>query len=137
MSQDKKKPQAGQNQSQSQSQSQSDLDPYEIDFLPQFEQGRGPRTPFVNEYGVTIGDHDYESDNSPLEQWTDDTDPSVMAGDQWVHPYKDVGFQTAENRDIFEKGIAPQSGIFTHPDKNVAFDPGDTTTQKQNGEAEA
>ncbi|RTE02247.1 DUF3905 domain-containing protein [Paenibacillus whitsoniae] len=132
MSQEKK-PQAGQKQSQS----QSDLDPYEIEFLPQFEQGRGPRAAFVNEYGVTIGDHDYESDNSPLEQWTDDTDPSVMAGDQWVHPYKDVGFQTAENRDIFEKGIAPQSGIFMHPDKNVAVDPGDTTTQKQNGEAEA
>ncbi|WP_188888553.1 DUF3905 domain-containing protein [Paenibacillus radicis (ex Gao et al. 2016)] len=34
------------------------LDPYEIAFLPQFRKGRGEREPFVNEYGVVIGDHD-------------------------------------------------------------------------------
>ena len=91
----------------------------------------------MNEYGVTIGDHDYESDNSPLEQWTSDTNPEVMAGDQWVHPFKDVGFQSAENRELFEEGIVPQSGIFTHPDKNVAFDAGEATTSKKDDEAEA
>lgn len=130
MSQDHKKPSKS-------AQEQSELDPYEIDFLPQFEQGRGPRVPFVNEYGVTIGDHDYESDNSPLEQWTSDTNPEVMAGDQWVHPFKDVGFQSAENRELFEEGIVPQSGIFTHPDKNVAFVPGEATTSKKDDKAEA
>jgi hypothetical protein len=98
-----------------------ELDPYEIEFLPEFQQGRGPRSPFVNEFGVVIGDHLYESGNSPLEQWTEDTDPNVMAGDQWVHPYKDIGFQTAENRDLFEQGIEPQGGMFTHPDKDVAY----------------
>jgi hypothetical protein len=98
-----------------------DLDPYEIEFLPQFRQGRGPLKPFTNQYGVVIGDHDYVSDKSPLEQWTENTDPSVMAGDQWVHPYKDIGFQTEENRDYFERGIEPQSGIFMHPDKNAAY----------------
>jgi hypothetical protein len=107
-----------------------ELDPYEIEFLPEFEQGRGPRAPFVNEYGVVIGDHIYESANSPLTQWTEDTDPSVMAGDQWVHPYKDIGFQTAENREYFEQGIRPQSGIFMHPDKDVAYG------VKQSGEAD-
>ncbi|MBO9605884.1 MAG: DUF3905 domain-containing protein [Paenibacillaceae bacterium] len=97
------------------------LDPFEIEFLPQFRENRGPEAPFVNEHGVVIGDHDYESPQSPLEQWSADTDPAAMAGDQWVHPFKDIGFQSAENRDLFEKGIAPQSGIFMHPDQNTAY----------------
>jgi hypothetical protein len=100
---------------------QSDLDPFEINFLPQFEQGRGPREPFVNRHGVVIGDHDYESSGSPLMKWDKDTDPSIMAGEEWVHPYKDIGFHTAENRDYFEKGISPQSSIFMHPDKDAAY----------------
>ncbi|SEP11192.1 DUF3905 domain-containing protein [Paenibacillus sp. OV219] len=106
------------------------LDPYEINFLPGFRQGRGPSAPFVNEFGVTIGDHQYESPESPLSQWTEETDPAVMAGDQWVHPFKDIGFMTSENREYFEQGIAPQSGIFMHPDKNVAMgiEEGDSQT---------
>jgi len=99
-----------------------DLDPYEINFLPEFREGRGPREPFVNQYGVVIGDHDYESPQSPLENWSTDTDPSVMAGDEWVHPYKDIGFHSSENRDYFERGIPPQGGIFMHPDKNTAYE---------------
>lgn len=91
------------------------LDPYEIEFRPEFREGRGPKAPFVNDYGVVIGDHDYASPNSPLEQWTEETDPYEMSGDQWVHPYKDIGFRTRENRDLFEKGIAPASGTFMHP----------------------
>lgn len=98
------------------------LDPYEIEFLPKFRQGDEPRGPFVNSQGVVIGDHDYESPNSPLEQWDRNTDPAVMAGDEWVHPYKDIGFHTKENRDYFEKGISPQSGTFMHPDKDVAYE---------------
>jgi hypothetical protein len=99
-----------------------DLDPFEINFLPQFENNRGPRQPFVNQHGVVIGDHDYESLNSPLMQWDKNTDPAIMAGDEWVHPYKDIGFHTAENRDYFEKAIPTQSGIFMHPDKDVAYE---------------
>lgn len=98
------------------------LDPYEIQFRPEFEQGRGPKKAFMNEYGVVIGDHEYESEHSPLQQWSEETDPAVMSGDQWVHPYKDIGFQTEENRDLFEKGILPQGGMFTHPDKDVAYE---------------
>ncbi|MFC5702515.1 DUF3905 domain-containing protein [Cohnella faecalis] len=93
----------------------SELDPFEIEFLPEHRHGRGPRAPFVNEYGVVIGDHDYESAESPLEQWSENTDPAVMSGDQWVHPYKDIGFRTSENRDRFERGIRPFSGVFMHP----------------------
>ncbi|MFE5322631.1 DUF3905 domain-containing protein [Paenibacillus sp. NPDC056579] len=99
----------------------SELDPFEINFLPQFLEGRGPRDPFVNSQGVVIGDHDYESANSPLENWSKNTDPAVMSGDEWVHPFKDVGFHSPENKDYFEKGIAPQTGNFMHADKNVAY----------------
>jgi hypothetical protein len=97
------------------------LDPFEIEFLPQFRKGRGPEEPFVNEHGVIIGDHEYDSPESPLNNWSKDMDPSIMAGDEWVHPFKDIGFHTQENRDYFEKGISPQGGIFMHPDKDVAY----------------
>ena len=90
-------------------------------FYLNINKGEAKKGPYINRYGVVIGDHEYVSANSPLEQWTENTDPAVMAGDQWVHPYKDIGFQTTENRELFEKGIAPQSGIFMHPDKNAAY----------------
>lgn len=99
------------------------LDPFEIEFLPEFREGRGPREPFRNSYGVIIGDHDYESPDSPLEQWSTDTDPSFMSGGEWVHPFKDIGFRTAENRDYFERGIPPKEGIFLHPVLNTAQTP--------------
>jgi hypothetical protein len=101
---------------------EADLDPFEINFLPSFMDDRGPRQPFINQYGVVIGDHEYESVQSPLNNWSTDTDPSVMSGDEWVHPFKDVGFHTAENKDYFEKGIMPQGGIFMHPDKDAAYE---------------
>jgi hypothetical protein len=96
------------------------LDPFEIEFRPEFRGNRGPREPFINDSGVVIGDHDYASPNSPLEQWSKDTDPAVMAGEQWVHPYKDIGFRTRENRDLFERGIPPEPGIFMHPTQQVS-----------------
>lgn len=99
---------------------QGELDPFEINFLPEFRGGRGPDAPFINQYGVLIGDHEYTSKQSPLEQWTEDTDPAVMAGDQWIHPFKDIGFWTVENRDYFEKGIRPENGAFMHPPINTA-----------------
>ncbi|EXX86079.1 hypothetical protein BG53_12655 [Paenibacillus darwinianus] len=99
-----------------------ELDPYEIEFLPQFRQAQEPRGAFVNVHGVVIGDHLYASPESPLESWSTETDPAVMSGDEWVHPYKDIGFQTEENRDLFEKGIPPEAGIFMHPDKDAAYE---------------
>ncbi|MCS7459023.1 DUF3905 domain-containing protein [Paenibacillus doosanensis] len=108
-------------QTSKQAKEQSELDPFEINFLPQFLEGRGPREPFVNSHGVVIGDHEYESEQSPLENWSEDVDPAVMSGDEWVHPFKDVGFHSPENKDYFEKGIVPQTGGFMHADKNVAY----------------
>jgi hypothetical protein len=98
-----------------------ELDPFEIEFCEEFLEGRGPRGAFINEHGVVIGDHEYQSPNSPLENWSVDTDPAVMAGDQWVHPYKDVGFHTEANRAYFEEGIPPQGGIFMHPTQDAAY----------------
>lgn len=110
------------------------LDPYEIDFLPEFRGGkRGPEAPFVNDYGVVIGDHDYESPDSPLQQWSRNTEPSVMAGEQWVHPYKDIGFRTRENRDLFEKGVPPGPGMFTHPSWQTTRHEGSKTAPRRGG----
>ncbi|MGE5705015.1 MAG: DUF3905 domain-containing protein, partial [Clostridia bacterium] len=60
--------------------------PHQID-APDFKQSSMEmKKPFVNEHGVVIGDSFYNSAESPLNQWSTDTDPSVMAGDEWVHP---------------------------------------------------
>ncbi len=103
------------------SERESELDPFEIEFLPEFEQGRGPRRAFINKYGVVIGDHLYESPESPLQQWDEEVEPSIMSGDQWVHPFKDIGFRTDENRDYFEQGIPPRKGQFMHPTQDAAY----------------
>lgn len=29
-------------------------------------------------------------------------DPEIMAGDQWVHPTNDIGWNTTENRELLE-----------------------------------
>jgi len=108
-------------------------DPFEIEFLPEHRGGaRGPEQPFVNDYGVVIGDHEYASPDSPLERWSRDTEPAVMAGEQWVHPYKDIGFWTAENRDLFEKGIPP-SGVFMHPVRQTSRPEGSKHDPRRGG----
>ncbi len=76
--------------------------------------------PFVNEHGVIIGDSFYDSPNSPLNQWTKETDPSVMAGDEWVHPTNDIGWNTDENIDLVERQKPPQAAPFMHPTKDVS-----------------
>lgn len=92
----------------------SALDPFEIAFRPEYRGNRGPQEPFINQHGVLIGDHEYASTNSPLERWDEETDPAIMAGEEWVHPYKDIGFHTSENRALFERGIRP-ANPFMHP----------------------
>jgi hypothetical protein len=77
--------------------------------------------PFVNEHGVTIGDSLYNSDNSPLNNWSDDVDPAIMAGDQWVHPTNDIGWNTSENRELIEKDIPSQGVPFMHSTKDVSY----------------
>ncbi|WP_223700589.1 DUF3905 domain-containing protein [Sutcliffiella deserti] len=77
--------------------------------------------PFINEHGVVIGDSLYNSEDSPLNNWSDQVDPSIMAGDQWVHPTNDIGWNSTENRELVEKSKEPKGVPFTHPDKDVSY----------------
>ncbi len=75
--------------------------------------------PFVNKYGVTIGDSRYASPESPLENWSKETDPAIMSGEEWVHPTNDIGWNTEENRELIESKKKPQAYPFMHPSKDV------------------
>ena len=94
---------------------------YQASFLSKYQDEGRRKAPFINQYGVVIGDGLYASPNSPLENWSKETDPAIMAGDQWVHPYNDIGFNTEENRQYFEKGILPQGAPFMHPIIDVSY----------------
>ncbi|AZU61317.1 DUF3905 domain-containing protein [Neobacillus mesonae] len=76
--------------------------------------------PYVNKHGVVIGDSLYASENSPLENWSDDTDPAIMSGDDWIHPTNDIGWNTTENRELLESKRKPQGAHFMHPTKDVS-----------------
>lgn len=94
--------------------------PHQIN-APSFKDtGIKMQAPFVNKYGVTIGDSLYASVNSPLENWSKETDPSVMAGDDWVHPTNDIGWNTSENKELLEQKRQPQASPFMHPTKDVS-----------------
>ncbi len=94
--------------------------PHQIN-APSFkETGMKMEPPFVNKYGVTIGDSRYASSNSPLENWSKETDPEIMAGDEWIHPTNDIGWNTNENRELLEQKRKPQASPFMHPTKDVS-----------------
>lgn len=94
--------------------------PHQIN-APSFEDtGIKMEEPFVNEHGVVIGDSLYSSPNSPLENWTEDTDPAIMSGDKWVHPTNDIGWNTPENRELLESKKKPKGYPFMHPTKDVS-----------------
>ncbi|MDP4085738.1 MAG: DUF3905 domain-containing protein [Bacillota bacterium] len=76
--------------------------------------------PFINKYGVIIGDSKYSSENSPLENWSKETDPEIMSGDEWVHPTNDIGWNSTENRKLLEKKKKPNASPFMHPTKDVS-----------------
>ena len=61
------------------------------------------KEPFTNQHGVVIGDSQYNSKQSPLNQWSKETNPEIMAGDEWVHPTNDIGWNSTENRELIEK----------------------------------
>ncbi|HSH26076.1 MAG TPA: DUF3905 domain-containing protein [Massilibacterium sp.] len=81
--------------------------------------------PFVNQHGVVIGDSFYDSKHSPLNQWSDETDPAIMAGDEWVHPTNDIGWNAKENQELLEKQREVNhhdlSTRFMHPTKDVSY----------------
>jgi hypothetical protein len=79
--------------------------------------------PFVNKHGVIIGDSKYNSENSPLNHWSEDTDPAVMSGDEWVHPTNDIGWIAPENQELLEKERSPKQSnnddVFMHPERGI------------------
>nr|WP_263328239.1 DUF3905 domain-containing protein [Neobacillus sp. Marseille-Q6967] len=94
--------------------------PHQIN-APSFEgTGIQMKPPFVNEHGVVIGDSQYSSPNSPHENWSDETDPAIMSGDEWVHPTNDIGWNTAENRELLESKRRPKAYPFMHPTIDVS-----------------
>jgi hypothetical protein len=82
---------------------------------------KNEKKPFVNKYGVVIGDHFYDSPDSPLNNWSKDTDPAIMSGDQWVHPTNDIGWNTRENQELLKKGKLSDKERFMHPTKDVSY----------------
>jgi hypothetical protein len=95
--------------------------PHQINSPSWKDTGISMKDPFVNEYGITIGDSFYDSEDSPLNQWSDEIDPAIMSGDQWIHPTNDIGWNTPENRELIESKRNPNGVPFTHPDKDVSY----------------
>ncbi|NHM29551.1 DUF3905 domain-containing protein [Neobacillus terrae] len=94
--------------------------PHQIN-APSFKgTGISMKPPFVNKFGVKIGDCLYSSPDSPLENWSSETDPAIMSGEEWVHPTNDIGWNSAENRDLLEHQRKPQAYPFMHPTKDVS-----------------
>jgi hypothetical protein len=94
--------------------------PHQINSPSYKDTGMKIEPPFVNNHGVTIGDSIYASPTSPLENWTKETDPATMSGDEWVHPTNDIGWNTTENRELLESKRNPQGFPFMHPTKDVS-----------------
>ena len=78
------------------------------------------KPPFINSFGVTIGDSCYTSKESPLENWSDEIDPSIMSGSEWVHPTNDIGWNTPENHELLNNSRKSNSKMFMHPTIDVS-----------------
>lgn len=78
-------------------------------------QGKKLQKPFLNSYGVVIGDSKYDSPQSPLNHWSEEIDPAIMSGPEWVHPTNDIGWNTYENRQLAEENVIIDKDLFTHP----------------------
>ncbi|UOY92637.1 DUF3905 domain-containing protein [Ectobacillus sp. JY-23] len=94
--------------------------PHQMNF-PSFKgTGITMEEPFVNEYGVMIGDSLYNSANSPLNNWSDEIDPAIMAGEEWIHPTNDIGWTSEENQELLEeKRVDNGPELFMHPQYGI------------------
>ncbi|PEL62586.1 hypothetical protein CN622_13830 [Bacillus wiedmannii] len=77
--------------------------------------GKKMQPPFINQYDVVIGDSKYDSENSPLHNWTDEVDPAIMAGEEWIHPTNDIGWISEENQELLKKEVDNKNEAFMHP----------------------
>ena len=91
-----------------------------ISNFPSFKNsGKKMEKPFINEHGVVIGDSKYNSKESPLNNWSEGVDPSIMAGEEWIHPTNDIGCATEENSQLLEEMKREPSKQFMHPQKET------------------
>ncbi|MEK7017562.1 MULTISPECIES: DUF3905 domain-containing protein [Bacillus] len=89
--------------------------PHQMNF-PSFKgTGKQMQQPFINQYDVVIGDSKYDSTNSPLNNWSDEIDPAVMAGEEWIHPTNDIGWISEENQDLLKNEVDNKNDAFMHP----------------------
>ncbi|MED1565282.1 DUF3905 domain-containing protein [Bacillus paramycoides] len=89
--------------------------PHQMNF-PSFKGTRKQmQQPFVNQYDVVIGDSKYNSENSPLTNWSDEVDPAIMAGEEWIHPTNDIGWISEENQELLKNEVDNKNDTFMHP----------------------
>ncbi|MGG0724058.1 DUF3905 domain-containing protein [Bacillus mycoides] len=89
--------------------------PHQMNF-PSFKgTGKQMQQPFINQYDVVIGDSKYDSTNSPLHNWSDEIDPAVMAGEEWIHPTNDIGWISEENQELLKNEVNNKNDAFMHP----------------------
>ncbi|MBJ8094170.1 MULTISPECIES: DUF3905 domain-containing protein [Bacillus] len=89
--------------------------PHQMNF-PSFKgTGKQMQQPFINQYDVVIGDSKYDSTNSPLNNWSDEVDPAVMAGEEWIHPTNDIGWISEENQELLKNEVDNKNDAFMHP----------------------
>ncbi|PFE04064.1 hypothetical protein COE15_09605 [Bacillus cereus] len=89
--------------------------PHQMNF-PSFKgTGKQMQQPFINQYDVVIGDSKYNSKNSPLNNWSDEVDPAIMAGKEWIHPTNDIGWISEENQDLLQNETDRTEDSFMHP----------------------
>ncbi|MED0980791.1 DUF3905 domain-containing protein [Bacillus paramycoides] len=89
--------------------------PHQMNF-PSFKgTGKQMQQPFVNQYDVVIGDSKYNSENSPLTNWSDEVDPAIMAGEEWIHPTNDIGWISEENQELLKNEVDNKNDTFMHP----------------------
>ena len=63
--------------------------------------------------------------NTPLENWSRDTDPFIMSGGQWVDNGHDLGTTRRENLEILGGNPSPVSAPFMHPTHDASMRNGD------------
>ncbi|MBJ8051436.1 DUF3905 domain-containing protein [Bacillus cereus] len=89
--------------------------PHQMNF-PSFKgTGKQMQQPFINQYDVVIGDSKYNSTNSPLNNWSDEIDPAIMAGEEWIHPTNDIGWISEENQELLKNEVDNKNDAFMHP----------------------
>ena len=63
--------------------------------------------------------------NTPLENWSRDTDPFIMSGGRWVDNEHDLGTTRRENLEILNGNRNPVSAPFMHPTHDTSMRNGD------------